>query len=105
MKIFVGHSFADRDEELVNAILSFLGKKGISYQTGEKAQNQSVSEKVKLRIDDNEVFLGVFTIDEEIKQQEERNKLEQSFEILSNVVAWNFNPADFLGVSRRYFAL
>ena len=33
MKIFVGHGFADRDEVLVNTIISFLSKKGIFCET------------------------------------------------------------------------
>lgn len=71
MKIFVGHSFAEGDEALVNTIISFIAKRGITPETGEKAQNKSVSEKVKILIDRNDVFLGIFTLDQQIKQIEE----------------------------------
>lgn len=66
MKAFVGHSFDDRDQPLVDKIISFLSKRDIVCETGEKAQNKSVSEKVKERIVRNEIFIGIFTIDKEI---------------------------------------
>ena len=68
MKAFVGHSFDDKDSPLIEKIISFLNKRGILCESGEKAENKSVSEKVKERIDRNDIFIGIFTIDKGIKQ-------------------------------------
>lgn len=72
MKVFVGHSFEDKDQPLVDKIISFLSKRDIICETGEKAQNKSVSEKVKERIAKNEIFIGIFTVDQEIKFSDSR---------------------------------
>lgn len=97
MKIFVGHSFADRDKPLVDSVISFLANKGISCQTGEPAQNKSVSEKVKSRIDNNEIFLGIFTVDQQIKQAEEVEASKSFIEkfISSKKPAPKVNPPIF----------
>src|SRR3989338_4621128 len=68
MKAFIGHSFDQRDEVLVNKIKVFLKNQAdIDWVDGEKAQNKSVSEKVKQRIDSCEIFIGIFTVDKAIK--------------------------------------
>ena len=63
MKAFIGHSFAEQDENLINNIKSFLAQRGVQIETGEKAQNKSIAGKVKERIDRNDVFIGIFTIE------------------------------------------
>ena len=74
MKAFVGHSFDDKDQPLVDKIISFLSKREIICETGEKAQNKSVSEKVKERIEKNDIFVGIFTIDKEIRLADDKEK-------------------------------
>lgn len=69
MKAFVGHSFEDRDEALVNKIITFLTQRNVQCQTGLKAQNKSVSAKVKALIDDNDFFIGIFTIDKPLEEK------------------------------------
>src|SRR3972149_9022389 len=54
MKAFVGHSFEEKDSQIVDKIIKFLESTGIKCQTGEKAQNKSIAEKVKERILNNE---------------------------------------------------
>lgn len=63
MKAFIGHSFAEQDENLINSIKSFLALRSVQFETGEKAQNKSIAGKVKERIDRNGVFIGIFTIE------------------------------------------
>lgn len=67
MKAFIGHSFADGDMEVINKILKFIGTTDIEYQTGEKAQNKSIASKVKERILNNDIFIGIFTFDKKIE--------------------------------------
>lgn len=62
MKAFIGHSFDERDEALINKICAFLTQRDVHWETGLKAQNKSVSDKVKERIDRNDFFIGIFTI-------------------------------------------
>ena len=61
LKAFVGHSFADRDEDLTNKIIRHIEGYDILCKTGEKAQNKSVSQKVRERIDECDLFVGIFT--------------------------------------------
>lgn len=69
MKAFVGHSFDPKDENLINKILSFLTKNSITWDDGDRAQNKDISDKIKKRISDNEIFIGIFTVEREIKQE------------------------------------
>lgn len=67
MKAFVGHSFREDDSKIVKKIIDFLDSAGVTSQTGEKAQNKSVAEKVKERILDCDIFVGIFTCDGKIE--------------------------------------
>ena len=66
MKAFVGHSFDDKDIDVVRKIKDFIESLGIKCETGEKPQYGYVAEKVKNRIIDNDVFVGIFTHDKKI---------------------------------------
>lgn len=68
MNAFVGHSFDSKDKSVVDCFISFLTRNGILYEDGEKPQNKDISDKIKRRIDGNQIFVGIFTIDQEIKQ-------------------------------------
>ena len=50
MRAFVGHSFHDKDKQLVRDIKDFIESEEIEYITGEKAQNSSVADKVQERV-------------------------------------------------------
>ncbi len=63
MKAFIGHSFDDKDKGIVDNIQKFIESTGIECLTGEKAQNNSIAQKVKERIADCEIFIGIFTCD------------------------------------------
>lgn len=65
MKAFVGHSFDEKNSLIVDKIIKFLESTGITCETGEKAQNKSIADKVKERILNNDVFVGIFTCDQE----------------------------------------
>jgi tetratricopeptide (TPR) repeat protein len=66
MKAFIGHSFDDKDKMLVDEVKAFVESAGIECKTGEKAQNSSIAQKVKERIAECEIFVGVFTCDKPI---------------------------------------
>jgi thioredoxin-like negative regulator of GroEL len=66
MEAFIGHSFSDKDSQLVRDIKDFIESTGIECTTGEKAQNSSVAEKVKEKIKHSDIFVGVFTHDNEV---------------------------------------
>ncbi|HHT9134032.1 MAG TPA: hypothetical protein ACFYD2_03935 [Candidatus Avalokitesvara rifleensis] len=70
MKAFIGHSFDHKDSELVNELEKFLESAGVTCETGERAQNKSVAAKVKERILNNDIFVGIFTCAEEISLPE-----------------------------------
>ena len=61
LKAFAGHSFEEGDRPLVDKILRFLRSAGVECESGEPAENRSVSTKVKERIDHNSIFVGIFT--------------------------------------------
>lgn len=66
VRAFVGHSFDDKDVDIVRKIKDFIESLGIKCETGEKPQYGYVAEKVKSRIINNDVFIGIFTHDEKI---------------------------------------
>ena len=47
---FVGHSFADKDKEVVDLLKHFLSKLGVKCDSGLSPEPKGVSEKVKQRI-------------------------------------------------------
>lgn len=62
MQAFLAHSFRKEDEDLINAIIVFLTNEiGLKCVQGLRAQNKSVSEKVKTRISDSPIFIAIFT--------------------------------------------
>lgn len=66
MKAFVGHSFDNKDAEVVRKIIKHIESLDIKWETGEKPQYSGVAEKVKNKIMDNEIFVGIFTCDKKI---------------------------------------
>jgi tetratricopeptide (TPR) repeat protein len=68
---FVGHSFADADFEVVNFFRSLLGEMGVQCISGEKAEANTVGEKVKKRILEAEIFVGIFTQRDKIEGKDE----------------------------------
>ena len=66
MRAFIGYSFHDKDKQLVRDIQDFIESEEIECVTGERAQNRSVAEKVKERIRNSDIFVGVFTHDNEV---------------------------------------
>jgi hypothetical protein len=58
---FVGHSFAEEDEQLIEQIKQFLSKLGVKCDSGKKAEPRGISDKVKQRIQAAELFVGIFT--------------------------------------------
>ena len=66
MKAFVGHSFEKKDSPIVAKIIKFLESAGVECQTGERVENKSGSKKIKERIRDSDIFVGIFTCDKKI---------------------------------------
>lgn len=73
MKAFIGHSFDDRSEQFVRKVKRHLDSLGIECLTGEKAQNSSVAEKVKKRILECDIFVGILTRENEVVFRDEAN--------------------------------
>jgi hypothetical protein len=59
--IFVGHSFDPSDTNVNNCICDALRALGLTVVTGEKPKADQISEKVKGLIEQQEIFVGVFT--------------------------------------------
>lgn len=66
MKCFVGHSFKDEDNEIVDKFKKFIKAQGFQCITGEESQNTGISQKVIERIDESDFFIAVFTKDKKI---------------------------------------
>jgi tetratricopeptide (TPR) repeat protein len=58
---FVGHSFLPEDEEIVGKLTDFFSKLGVICESGRKAEAVGISEKVRSRIKEAELFIGIFT--------------------------------------------
>src|SRR2546422_4947434 len=61
---FVAYSFDDPDRQKVRTILDFLNsfrEIGFIWESAERAEVESVSSKVRAKIDRSEVFVGILT--------------------------------------------
>jgi tetratricopeptide (TPR) repeat protein len=58
---FVGQSFAEDDLEILDFFKAVLAEMGVRAITGERAEARSVSDKVKARIAEGDIFVGVLT--------------------------------------------
>ncbi len=64
LNAFVAHSFDPQDEGRIRPVLNFLDTfrdAGFLWQTAERAEVESVSQKVRRMIDEANVFVGFFT--------------------------------------------
>ncbi len=61
MKAFIGHSFNIKNAELIQDLKEFIESEGIECISGEEAQNIPISQKVKQRIVECDLFIGIFT--------------------------------------------
>jgi hypothetical protein len=68
---FVGQSFADEDVEVNEPIKKFIEVFGFKVLTGEKPKADTISAKVKERIEEAQLFVGVFTRREKIARRPE----------------------------------
>ena len=68
---FVGHSFAEGDREVVQAVINTLTGIGIAVVTGEIPRANRISEKVKALIEGQDIFVGVFTRRDKIARRKE----------------------------------
>jgi hypothetical protein len=68
---FVGHSFAERDREVVQAVIETLTAIGIAVVTGEIPKANRISEKVKALIEGQDIFVGIFTRRDRIARRDE----------------------------------
>lgn len=66
MKAFIGRTFDENDDALVTRIAEFIESAGIESVNAKKASSEPVNEKVRERILECEIFVGVFTRAEEI---------------------------------------
>lgn len=85
MKAFIGHSFDDKDIEIVKKIKEHIESLNVKCETGEKPQHGFVSEKIKKRIINNDIFVGIFTCDKKILL-ENRKPSKEDFYATSNWV-------------------
>ena len=64
LKAFVAKSFASIDGEKTRKIENVLDgfrPLGLTWETAEQAEIESVSQKVRKKIDDCDIFVGIFT--------------------------------------------
>jgi hypothetical protein len=69
--VFVGHSFAKEDDPVNTIVLRFLAAYGLEVVTGEKPSANTVSAKVRTRIDSCDAFLGIFSRRDKIARKQE----------------------------------
>jgi len=64
LRVFLAKSFREIDQERIKPIETFLNsfaKLGVLIETGEPSEPESISQKVRERIDHADVFVGIFT--------------------------------------------
>ncbi|MCH7986516.1 MAG: hypothetical protein IH847_08025 [Acidobacteria bacterium] len=70
---FLAHSFDPADQAVVGCVTDSLGTIGIKVFTGEKPRANRISEKVKKLIDEQYLFVGVFTRREKLSHKNKWN--------------------------------
>ena len=70
-RAFVGHSFLSTDKRVADCVIQSLAAIGISVVTGEKPKAERISEKVKRSIEEQHLFVGVFTCRDKIARKKE----------------------------------
>ena len=68
---FVGQSFDDADETVNTCVAEVLKAMGIQVTTGERPRAESISTKVKHLIDEQSIFVGIFTRRDKIAGKQE----------------------------------
>ena len=63
--IFVAHSFKEENENLIEKFLKFLQTFDIAISLGSEIDTKPISEKIKQKIDDSDIVLGIMTKDEQ----------------------------------------
>jgi len=58
---FIGQSFDEADLDVLEFFKSLLAEMGVRAITGERAEARSISDKVKARIAEGDIFVGVLT--------------------------------------------
>src|SRR5260370_573034 len=90
LKAFVAKSFALGDESKtrkVEDLLNGVRPLGLTWETAERAEIESVSQKVRQNLDDCDVFVGIFTRRHPIFSEDA--EMTPSFKIpLGEPIAW-----------------
>jgi hypothetical protein len=68
---FLGHSFAADDDKIVRCVKTCLESIGISVVTGERPRAKGISDKVKKLIEDQYLFVGLFTRRDKLARKKE----------------------------------
>ena len=68
---FIGQSFLPADAEVNQKVHDLLVAIGLDVVTGEKPRAESVSKKVRMRIDRSDIFVGIFTKREKLEGKQE----------------------------------
>lgn len=74
MKAFIGRSFDEKDEVLVNKIVELIKSHDIECVDAKPARSKKVDEKIVDLIKECEIFVGIFTRDKTICQEEKETK-------------------------------
>ncbi len=65
LKAFVGHSFDEKDQGLVQSFLSYFDSlkdtTGLEWDHAEKAEPKELSRKVREKMENKDLFIGIFT--------------------------------------------
>jgi hypothetical protein len=70
-RAFVGHSFLPGDKRVADCMIRSLEAIGLSVVTGEQPKADRISDKVKRLIDEQQLFVGVFTRRDKIARKKE----------------------------------
>lgn len=74
MKAFIGSSFDKKDEGIINTIVEFIKSHDIECIDAKPAKSKTVDEKIIELIEGCEIFVGIFTLDKPLCQNEKRTK-------------------------------
>lgn len=70
MKAFIARSFNENDKNIIDKFIKYFESLGVKCEDGEKPEFDFIEEKIKRRIDENDIFIAISTCDKELLSEE-----------------------------------
>ena len=101
LRAFVGHSFDENDLSLVEVFLKYLDSLkdiGFEWDSAKKAQLKELSDQVKEKMEDKNLFIGIFTLKQRQIQDSKLNsgRFFGKDKLTGHIKDFSWNTSDWI---------